>query len=166
VSTSSRLLWKGRFLRVSLVEDHYEIVNRPHAVAIVALDGGNNILLVKQYRPAVGKEILEIPAGLVEEGEPPIDTAIRELKEETGYLPIKDSIEYLGYIYPTVGYSDEILHFVKLKIDKSSYVGQNLDEGESINEVVFMSIGDFIELAKRLKIHDSKTLVAALLVVY
>jgi len=166
VSTSSRLLWKGRFLRVSLVEDHYEIVNRPHAVAIVALDDSNNILLVKQYRPAIGKEILEIPAGLVEDGEHPIDTAIRELKEETGYFPIEDSIEYLGYMYPTVGYSDEILHFVKLKIDKSICVGQNLDERERISEVVFMSVDDFIEMAKRLEIHDSKALVAALLVVY
>ena len=166
MNTSSKLLWQGRFLKVSLVEGHYEVVNRPHAVAIIALDYSNNVLLVKQYRPALGKEILEIPAGLMEEGESPIETAVRELKEETGYLPIRESIDYLGYMCPTVGYSDEILHFVKLKIDKSSYVGQNLDERESINEVLFMPIRDFIEKARRLEIHDSKTLVAALLVIY
>ena len=166
MNTSSKLLWQGRFLKISLVEGHYEVVNRPHAVAIIALDDSGNILLVKQYRPAIGKEILEIPAGLVEEGEHPVDTAIRELKEETGYFPIENSTEYLGYMYPTVGYSDEVIHFVKLKVDKSRYTGQDLGEGEKINDIIFVPIDDFIGMAKRLEIHDGKTLVAALLVVY
>jgi len=160
------LVWEGKFLQVYLVDGHYEVVKRPEAVGIIALDGKGNIALVKQYRPAIGTWTWEIPAGLIDDGETPIETAVRELKEETGYEHVPGSEEYLGYMYPTVGYADEILHFVRLKVNMHRYVGQHLDDRETITEVVFMPIETFIEKCKRLEIKDSKTLVSSLLVVY
>ncbi len=160
------LIWQGKFLQIYLVDDHYEVVKRPAAVGIIATDDEGNIVLVRQYRPAIGRWTWEIPAGLMDEGEDPIQTAVRELKEETGYMHVAGSEKYLGYMYPTVGYANEVLHFVKLKIDKRHYVGQKLDEGERISEVKFMPILTFVEKCRRLEFHDSKTLVSSLLVVY
>ena len=166
MKVSEKLLWQGRFLSVYLLDDHYEVVKRPEAVGIIATNDKDEIVLVKQYRPAVGKWTWEIPAGLLDPGEEPIQTAIRELREETGYLHILGSEEYLGYMYPTVGYADEVLHFVRMKVDMSSYVGQDLDEGETITEVMWLPVSEFVEKCRRLEFHDSKTLLSALLVLY
>ncbi|UZN23176.1 NUDIX domain-containing protein [bacterium 3DAC] len=161
-----QLLWSGRFLQIFLVDGRYEVVKRPEAVGIIALDGRGNIVLVKQYRPAVGRWTVEIPAGLIDPGEDPLQTALRELREETGYTHVEGTEEYLGYMYPTVGYANEVLHFVKVEVNTENYIGQDLDEGETISEVIFMPIKEFIEKCKRLEFHDSKTLVSALMVIY
>ncbi len=67
-----------------LVENGIEIADSPGAVAIVAVNAADRVLLVRQDRPATGGELLEIPAGLIEPGEEPLGTARRELREETG----------------------------------------------------------------------------------
>jgi ADP-ribose diphosphatase len=76
-------IWQGRRFSV-LVEDGYEIADTPDAVAIVALDGEGSIVLVRQQRVATGGKLLELPAGLVDEGEALLPAAQRELREETG----------------------------------------------------------------------------------
>ncbi len=82
-----------------------EIVHHPGAVAIVALDG-DEVVLVRQYRAAAGREILEIPAGKRDiEGESPATTAIRELEEEVGFTT--DRLVELCCFYNSVGFSDE-----------------------------------------------------------
>lgn len=85
-----------------------EIVEHADCVAVVALDERGRVLLEKQYRSAVGKELLEIPAGGIEPGESPEDAVRREMREETGYLPQK--IERLGGFYSAPGYSTEYLY--------------------------------------------------------
>jgi len=113
---SSQLIYDGRAvkLRVDTVqmpsgrETTREIVEHGDCVAIVAVDADDNVLLVKQFRQPVEKELLEIPAGGIEPGEDAVATVRRELQEETGYLPRK--VERLGGFYSTPGYCTEYLY--------------------------------------------------------
>jgi len=113
---SSQLIYSGRAvrLRVDTVqmaggrETTREIVEHADCVAIVAIDADDNVLLVSQFRKAVGKELLEIPAGGIEPGEDPVATVRRELQEEAGYLPRK--VEKLGGFYSAPGYCSEYLY--------------------------------------------------------
>ncbi|MFC1908732.1 NUDIX hydrolase [Chloroflexota bacterium] len=113
---SSQLIFDGRAikLRVDKVqipdgrEETREIVEHAACVAVVVIDGNDNVLLVKQFRKPVEKELLEIPAGGIDPGEEPIDAVCRELREETGYLPRK--IERLGGFYSAPGYCTEYLY--------------------------------------------------------
>ena len=81
-----------------------EIVRHPGAVAVVAFDDEQNVILVRQYRLAADKIMLEIPAGTLNPGETPEECAFRELQEETSYRPGK--IELLGGIYTAPGYME------------------------------------------------------------
>ena len=113
---SSQLIYDGRALklRVDTVQmasgrkTTREIVEHRDAVAMVAVDSDDNVLMVEQFRKAVDKELLEVPAGVIDPGEDPVTTVRRELREETGYLPKK--VEKIGGFYPTPGYCTEYLH--------------------------------------------------------
>jgi len=113
---SSQLIYDGRAvkLRVDTVrtangrETKREIVEHSDCVAIVAVDADNSVLLVRQFRKPIEKELLEIPAGGIDPGEDPETAVCRELQEETGYLPKK--VERLGGFYSTPGYCTEYLH--------------------------------------------------------
>ena len=113
---SSQLIYDGRAvkLRVDTVrmpggrETRREIVEHRDCVAIIAIDTDDNVLLVKQFRKPVEKELLEIPAGGIDPGEDPATTVRREMQEETGYLPRK--VERLGGFYSAPGFSTEYLH--------------------------------------------------------
>ena len=83
-----------------------EIVRHGGGAAILAVNGGT-ILLERQFRYAFGKEIYEIPAGKRENGESFFETAKRELEEETGLIPL--DLEEIAEIYPTPGYSSEVI---------------------------------------------------------
>ena len=113
---SSQLIYDGRVikLRVDTVrmpggrETRREIVEHRDCVAIIAIDTDDNVLLVKQFRKPVEKELLEIPAGGIDPGEDPATTVRREMQEETGYLPRK--VERLGGFYSAPGFSTEYLY--------------------------------------------------------
>lgn len=85
-----------------------EVVQHPGAVAIVALDTDNNVLLVRQYRIAADKILLEIPAGTLDENEDPAACAHRELQEETGFKA--EQLHSMGGIYTAPGYTSEFIH--------------------------------------------------------
>lgn len=113
---SSRKVFEGRALklRVDTVklpngrETTREIVEHENCVAIVALDAADNILLVRQFRKPVEKDLLEIPAGGIDPGETPEDAVRREMREETGFLPQK--VAKLGGFYSSPGFCTEYLH--------------------------------------------------------
>ncbi len=113
---SSQLIYDGLAvkLRVDTVqmangrETTREIVEHSDCIAIVAIDADDNILLVKQFRKPVEKELLEIPAGGIDPGEGPETAVRRELREETGYLPQR--VERLGGFYSAPGYCSEYLY--------------------------------------------------------
>jgi ADP-ribose pyrophosphatase len=85
-----------------------DIVTHPGAVAIAALDADGQVLLVRQYRTAAARTLLEIPAGTLHPGEDPLLAAARELREETGFAPGK--LESLGGIFVAPGYTSEYIH--------------------------------------------------------
>ena len=113
---SSKAIYGGRVvkLRVDTVKlpggrrTTREIVEHSDAVAVVAVNADGNVLLVKQFRKPVEKELLEVPAGCIEPGEDPVATVRRELREETGFLPRK--IDRIGGFYSAPGFCTEYLH--------------------------------------------------------
>lgn len=115
-TVSSKLIYDGVVvkLRVDTVrtpdggDTTREIVVHSDCVAIVAVDAEDNVLLVKQFRKAAEKELLEIPAGGIESGEDAPAAVRRELQEEAGYLPKK--LERLGGFYSSPGFCTEYLH--------------------------------------------------------
>ena len=104
-----------------------EVVRHIGAVCVVALTDDNEVIIERQFRYPFGRILTEIPAGKLDSSsEDPLDAAKRELKEETGYTA--DSWEYLGVYYPTVAYTDEIIH---IYLARGLHSGaQKLDEDE------------------------------------
>ncbi len=88
-----------------------EIIHHPGAAAIVPMKDNETVLLIRQYRHAVGGYILEIPAGKLDPNEDPKDCAARELEEEIGYRPT--SLEFLLTFFTTPGFTDEVIHVFK-----------------------------------------------------
>ncbi|WP_026590073.1 NUDIX domain-containing protein [Bacillus sp. UNC437CL72CviS29] len=134
-----------------------EIVNHPGAVAIIAVTDEEKLVLVEQYRKALEKEIVEIPAGKLEPGEKPEVTAIRELEEETGY--VCDEMEFITSFYTSPGFADEILYVYKATGLKKKENKAALDEDEFV-ELMEVSLEEAIELMKNQRIHDAKTIFA------
>ncbi|MFH1639193.1 MAG: NUDIX hydrolase [Chloroflexota bacterium] len=115
-TVSSQLIFEGKVikLRIDTVvmpngrETQREIIVHRGAVAIVAVDNDDNLLLVRQFRKPAEKVLLEIPAGTLDPGEGPDATALRELQEETGYFPEK--MERLGGFYSAPGFCTEFIY--------------------------------------------------------
>jgi ADP-ribose pyrophosphatase len=108
-----------------------EIVEHSDCVAVVVIDDQDNVLLVRQFRHAVGKFLLETPAGGIDPGEEPIDCVRRELQEEIGYLPRR--IDKLGGFYAIPGYGTEYLHcYVATDLVPSRLVAEDTEGIELI----------------------------------
>lgn len=160
---SEESAYKGRFLNivsqtVKLPDGNTskrEIIRHPGGVAVLAFLDDDTILLVEQFRKAIDKVTLELPAGKREYGEDPKICGIRELEEETGYKAEK--FEYLGKIVTTPGFCDEYIYIYKAE---KLYLGHiNTDEDEFIN-VKKMKISEFKEKVKNGEIIDAKTVAA------
>ncbi|CAK7016224.1 NUDIX hydrolase [Tissierella carlieri] len=155
-------LYEGKLLnlRVDTVEipdkkySKREIVEHPGGVAVIPVTDDNSIILVKQYRKAVERFLLEVPAGKLELNEEPRETAVRELKEETGYEAKK--LEYLLEFYTSPGFSNEKIYL---------FLATDLVEGEPTPDVgefietVKYNIEDLIKMVERGEITDSKTII-------
>lgn len=134
-----------------------EIVRHSGAVAVVALDESGDVLLVRQYRHVTGDWLLEIPAGKLEPGEDPLECVSRELEEETGYRP--GSVEPLGWIWATPGFSDEKIH---LYLASGLEAGRQSLEEDEVLSVVRMPWRKALEAARDGTISDGKSVCALL----
>lgn len=136
-----------------------EIIKHPGAVAVIAVTDEGKLVLVEQYRKALERSIIEIPAGKLEPGEEPIVTARRELEEETGYGA--QSLTYLQAFATSPGFADEIIH---LFVAKDLYKIENkaeLDEDEFV-ELLEVSLEEAGQMVADERIYDAKTAFAVL----
>ena len=168
-SSDDRIAFQGRrtTVRVKTVThpnghvSNYEIIERPDASAVVALragaDGAPEVALVSQRRPAVDKDLFEIPAGIVEpdEREHPKRTAARELREETGFEAT--DIRKLAAEYPSPGYTTEIIHLYLATGLREADGGQQLDPGEQIR-ASWLPLDEAIARCRSGEITDGKTI--------
>jgi ADP-ribose pyrophosphatase len=134
-----------------------EIVEHAPGAAVVAVDADGQVLLVRQLRPAVDAYLLELPAGLVDPGEQPIDCARRELEEETGYTAQR--LEPLVRFYTSPGFTTELIHIFVATGLRACLVDP--DEEEEI-ELVRMPVERAISQVLDGEISDAKTIAGLL----
>lgn len=134
-----------------------EIIKHPGAVAILAVTDDNKIVMVEQYRKALERIIVEIPAGKLEKGEKPDVCALRELEEETGYECA--SLELLTSFYTSPGFADEIVHVYLAKGLTKKENAAGLDEDEFVN-LKELTLEEALQYVKEQKIYDAKTIYA------
>jgi ADP-ribose pyrophosphatase len=158
----SRTIFEGRILSlrvddIEAADGHRatrEVVATRGAAAILCVDAGD-IVFTRQYRHPTGDVLLEIPAGIVDDGEEPADTAARELAEEVGLRPRR--VEHLVTYYAAPGFTD---HEVSIYYTDDVEAAQaELDPGEVI-EVERRPVASVRELLASGEVRDAKTLIA------
>jgi ADP-ribose pyrophosphatase len=158
-------VFAGRVLDVA-VEDHrmpdgrqasFEIIRHPGGAAVLPVLPDGRVLLIRQFRPALGAMIYEIPAGRLEPGEEPRECAGRELIEEAGYAA--EQLLPLGGLWSAVGFCDEYVHlFLGRNLAEQS---RNLEPDEVI-DLCPMTLEEAVEKIRNGVILDSKTQLALL----
>jgi len=158
---SARTVFQGSFVRVDLEEwpevGPWEVVRRPDATAVLPLTPDDQVVLVRQFRPAVRQVMTEVPAGLLDvDGEDALTGATRELLEETGFR--HTAIEFLGGVYATVGSSDEYVHlfWARTEAEPSGGVEPGID-------LVVEPFGRMVDAARSGRVRDAKTALSLLM---
>lgn len=161
----SRTVYRGRLLHV--LEDEVrladgrtarrEYVRHPGAVMIVPFLDSRTVVLVRQYRYPLARHFCEIPAGKIDPGESPLQTARRELREECGYTAGK--WRHLTTIHPCIGYSDERIELYLAR--GLVHVGHAPDDGELL-EVVPVKLAAALRWVRQGKITDEKSVIGLL----
>ena len=161
---TTKEIFNGKVLKIRLDEvelddgrkGEREVVHHPGGAAILVVKDGK-VLLERQYRYAVGKEVIEIPAGKRDKGEDFLQTATRELEEETGLRATK--IEKLCEIIPSPGYTDEVIGIFYADEFISGHT--HFDETEELTSF-WVDLNEAYAMIARGEITDAKTLVALL----
>jgi ADP-ribose pyrophosphatase len=130
-------------------------IDHPQAAAIVPFVSDNEIIMVRQYRYALGRETLEIPAGKIDRGERPEECIKRELVEETGFEA--QSVEWLYTYAPAIGYSNELIYLYVGRHLKN--LGKDVDENE-ISSIEIFTLKEVLGMIRDHKILDSKTIIS------
>lgn len=131
------------------------VIRGKNAAAVLAVDTDGSLIFVRQYRHAFGEMLLEIPAGVMEDGEEPADGVVRELEEETGKKAGK--LEFLCELYPTVGYcTEKIQMFIATELTEGQ---QKLDADEFV-EIERYTLEEALAMISRGEIKDGKTVAA------
>ncbi|RLB65708.1 MAG: NUDIX hydrolase [Deltaproteobacteria bacterium] len=160
---SRETVFVGRVLDVG-VEKHqmpdgrqssFEIIRHPGGAAVLPVLPDGRVLLIRQFRPAIGEMIYEIPAGRLEPGESARECAGRELIEEVGYSA--SQLLPLGGFWSTVGFCDEYIH---LFLGRGLTVEEQALEPDEIIELCPMTLEEALEKIENGDILDSKTQLA------
>jgi ADP-ribose pyrophosphatase len=134
-----------------------EVVLHPGGVAAIPVLEDGRLLLIRQFRYAIGKYILELPAGKLDSGQTPLDTIAREIEEETGYCA--GTITHECSFYTTPGFSDECIHLFLAR--DMMLKAQRLEEGEHITVEPY-SLEECLEKIRTGEISDGKTILGIL----
>ena len=178
--TKQQLLTKG-FLKVEEAEIEYRDKNkklhkytrerliREEAVAVFIYNTETNrVILTKQFRfpiaDKVEEPVLEIVAGKVSTGEDPMETALRESLEESGYKINKEKLKFIASVFASPGYTSERFYLYYAEVVNGNKVneGGGLEDEHEFIEVVEMPMDNFMKLVDKGKIEDCKTLLTAL----
>lgn len=161
-----QLIYQGRVIRLNIervrlpnnsVAD-LEIIHHPGGAAVLALDDRQNICLLYQFRHAAGGWVWELPAGKIDNREPHLQTAQRELQEEAGCSAAH--WQYLGRSLSSPGVFTEMVHlYLATQLTKAT----NQPEAHEVFKVEWLPFIEVLAMAQRGEIMDSKTLVALLL---
>ena len=135
-----------------------EYIVHPGAAVMLAMPDTNSVVMERQYRYPLREHIYELPAGKIDPGEDPLDTARRELLEETGY--IAREWRHLLSTYPVVGYSDERIELYFAR--DLEYVGHALEDGEFL-DVFTLPLTEALEWVRSGRIKEAKTVLGLLL---
>jgi len=162
---SSKIIYQGRLLDVRIDEvslpngntSTREWIKHPGAVCIIPRLPDNRIALIRQYRYPVKKEMIELPAGKLEENENPEACAKREMEEEIGYRTEK--LTLLTHFHPAVGFADEIMGlYLAESLVKTA---PNQDEDEFL-ELMPTPLDEALKMIWEGKIIDAKTIIGLL----
>lgn len=159
---TSEKLFSGRIIDLYLEEVELpngktstrEIIKHPGAVAVLALTKDKKLVMVQQYRKAMERVLVEIPAGKLEKGELPEVTAKRELEEETGYTT--QSLQHLISFYTSPGFADELVHVYYTEDLHVLEEKAELDEDEFV-DVLEVTLEEAQQLIDEQRIFDAKT---------
>lgn len=132
-----------------------EVIEHSGGVAVIAQPTPATIVLVKQHRHAVDEDLWEVPAGMIERGEPPIVTAQRELVEETGFRA--ERLSFLWSIYTTPGFCNERIHFF---VAHELRAGEAQPEDDEEFELRVWDIEEAWALVRADRLRDAKTQIA------
>jgi ADP-ribose pyrophosphatase len=166
LSHTTKSLYEGRVVRLGLESLRLpngkalelEVVRHPGGAAVVALDAGDRVCLLRQYRHAAGGWLWELPAGKLEPGEAAQLTAQRELEEEAGLQA--GTWDKLGEFLTTPGFCDEVIHL---------FLARELREiparpqAHELIEVHWLPLGTALEQVHEGEIRDAKTMLGLLL---
>lgn len=166
VATAEDTLFRGLIFDVNRIhvtlpnghESARDVIRHPGAVAVVALTDDGRICVVRQYRAALGRVTVEIPAGKLDPGEDPLACAKRELHEETGL--VAERMAFLTSLATTPGFTDERIHLYMAT--GLSFGPANPDEDEFLN-VDLVPLDELIDAVLDGRIEDSKTVCGALI---
>lgn len=166
-TTHSTPIYNGKIIQVHVddvvlangIKAKREIVTHPGAVGIVPITNDKKIVFVKQYRKPLEKELLEIPAGRLEEDEAPDVTAVRELEEETGYTT--NSVSFVTSFYTSPGFANELIHLYMTT--DLVHVNDPIEGDEHGQiELIELTLDEAVQYVHEQKIHDAKTNYAVL----
>lgn len=158
----SERLYEGKVINLKVDEvslpngkqSKRELIEHPGAVAIIAVTDEQKIIMVEQYRKALERSLVEIPAGKLEPGEAPETTAMRELEEETGYSAEK--LEKLISFSTSPGFADEVVHlFLAVGLHKA--VNGAVTDDDEFVELMEVTVADAEEMIRSERIYDAKT---------
>lgn len=163
---SSKEIYSGKILKLTVDEVELEnggtaireVVRHSGGVAVLALDDDNNIIFVRQFRYPYAEVLLELPAGKINEGEDAYTCGFRELEEETGY--VAGTFEFLAEVYPTPGYTDEVLHLYTARNLTRTEQRLDADEFLTAEKIPYKKA---VEMCLNGEIKDAKTLAAILI---